>query len=401
MWTGLGFAVLTMIGVSACALLPLASHASAKPSHHVHAAYNPSLHAVRPRIRSASTDILPVFLPKGSSILDPTLKDAPGHLHGTPGRFQRSSPVMSAADEKPSTDKSLATTAPVVVLGPGSLDLRLLTAKLAARSGFKTSLFSPSGEVQGIWMEQMYGNDAEAGKTSIEDSTDPLRAAMVADMPAREEALATAEALAVISDGIGMPEGTLTSLFSKAPQLKRIVLLSKMGVTRASKSSIPFASNDAFEQLEAEKRLRAACASAGIGLSIVRVGTLKGGGAGRTFKNGVGRPDDAQDVGLSSEYYNNVMDIDTLKVTKTYDSLTLGAKLTTGDPFDAPAQLDIKKQLNRGSADPQDDETSRVVACAAVVAALRHEVPLEFTVSSAKSETMPTSDEFEALLNNL
>jgi len=319
-------------------------------------------------------------------------------------RFGRSSPVMSAADvdsapadvdsapmDKPNTDKSLATTASVVVLGEGSLDLRLLTAKLAARSGFQTSLFSARGGVQDIWVEQMYGSDGFGAKVQIEDSSEPLRAEMVDDMPSRTEALASAEALALISDSAIFPESALTSVLNASTQLKRVVLLSNMGVTRATDSPIPFVKNEKFEQLESEERLRAACASRGIGLSIVRVGTLKGGGAGRA--------ENERDVGLSSEYYNNVMDIETLRVTKAFDSQTLGAKLTAGDPFDEPGR--VAKQLRKGSFDPKDDETSRVSASAAVVAALRHEVPLEFSVSSAAAESVPTSGQWEALLNDL
>ena len=121
---------------------------------------------------------------------------------------------------------------PVVVLGPGSLDLRLLTAKLAARAGLQTSLFSPSGSVQDIWLEQMYG--VEDGSTDISTSAEPLRPAMVADADAREAALAAAEGLAIISDGVAMPESALSSVLAVASQLKRIVCLSKMGVTRAT-----------------------------------------------------------------------------------------------------------------------------------------------------------------------
>ena len=121
---------------------------------------------------------------------------------------------------------------PVVVLGPGSLDLRLLTAKLAARAGLQTSLFSPSGSVQDIWLEQMYG--VEDGSTDISTSAEPLRPAMVADADAREAALAAAEGLALISDGVAMPESALSSVLAVASQLKRIVCLSKMGVTRAT-----------------------------------------------------------------------------------------------------------------------------------------------------------------------
>ena len=127
---------------------------------------------------------------------------------------------------------SLPAAAPVVVLGPGSLDLRLLTAKLAARAGLQTSLFSASGGVQDIWLEQMYG--VEDGSTDISTSTEPLRPAMVADADAREAALAAAEGLAIISDGVAMPEPALSSVLVVASQLKRIVCLSKMGVTRAT-----------------------------------------------------------------------------------------------------------------------------------------------------------------------
>ena len=144
---------------------------------------------------------------------------------------------------------SLPAAAPVVVLGPGSLDLRLLTAKLAARSGLQTSLFSASGGVQDIWLEQMYG--VEDGSTDIENSAEPLRPAMVADADAREAALAAAEGLALISDGVAMPEAALSSVLAVAPQLKRVVCLSKMGVTRATAGPLGFG-KEMVEQLEAE-----------------------------------------------------------------------------------------------------------------------------------------------------
>ena len=147
---------------------------------------------------------------------------------------------------------SLPAAAPVVVLGPGSLDLRLLTAKLAARSGLQTSLFSASGGVQDIWREQMYG--VEDGSTDIANSAEPLRPAMVADADEREAALAAAEGLAIISDGVAMPEAALSSVLAVSPQLKRIVCLSKMGVTRATAGPLGFG-KEMVEQLEAEVTL--------------------------------------------------------------------------------------------------------------------------------------------------
>ena len=281
----------------------------------------------------------------------------------------------------------LPAAAPVVVLGPGSLDLRLLTAKLAARSGLQTSLFAASGGALDIWREQMYG--LEDPSVAIEDSAEPLRPAMASDSADREAALSSAEGLALICDGVAMPEAALTSVLSAAPQLKRIVCLSKMGVTRATAGPLGLG-KDGVACLEAEERLRAACSDADIGLSIVRVGTLKGGGPGRA---------EGVDAGLARPYYDTVLDIETLRVTQAYDKVTLGAKLVAGDPIE-PANA-FQKQLRKGSFEPHDDETSRVAACAAVIAALRHPTAIEFSVSSAKAEAVPTAGQWEAMLNGL
>jgi len=276
----------------------------------------------------------------------------------------------------------------LVVLGSGSLDMRLLTAKLAARSGQATTLFSASGELKEVWLEQMFG--VEDPSVAVEDSSEPLRPTMAGSPAEREAALKSAEALALISDGVAMPEAALSSVLEAAPLLKRIVCMSKMGVTRATAGPLGLGRGGA-EQLEAEQRLAAACASADIVLSIVRVGTLKGGGAGRA--------ENPVSVGLARTYYDNVMDIETLRVTQAYDKVTLGAKCTRGDPID-PVNP-IQKALRKGSFEPHDDETSRVVACAAVVAALAHPTPLEFSVSAAKAEAPPTSGQWEAILNGL
>ena len=50
----------------------------------------------------------------------------------------------------------------VVVIGPGSLDLRLIAGKLTARAGFATSLVAGNG-AQLLWRSLLYGKDyAEA-----------------------------------------------------------------------------------------------------------------------------------------------------------------------------------------------------------------------------------------------
>ena len=47
-----------------------------------------------------------------------------------------------------------------LVYGPGSLELRLITAKLAARNGGDTALFAgPDGKTQKRWRSLMYGKE--------------------------------------------------------------------------------------------------------------------------------------------------------------------------------------------------------------------------------------------------
>ena len=84
---------------------------------------------------------------------------------------------------------------------------------------------------------------------------------------------------------------------------------------------------------------------------------------------------------------------------QAYDKKVLGAACAAGDPHDLVNAL--VRLARKGSFEPVADETSRVVACAAVVAALRHPTALEFSVSSAKGDNPPTAGQWEAILNRL
>ena len=81
------------------------------------------------------------------------------------------------------------------------------------------------------------------------------------------------------------------------------------------------------------------------------------------------------------------------------DKYTLGAKCTTGDMFDMANPL--ARMAYAGSFEPRDDDTIRVVAGGAMIAALTHGTAVEFSVGSAKAEAAPTADEWEALLSRL
>jgi hypothetical protein len=94
LWTGFGFAVLALIGVSVCALLPIASHAFRKPSHHASAV--------------AFNAFVPSLSPKGFL---PAIEDIHERLQTStdkmPGSLQRSIPVMiSPTLDRPKVESS-------------------------------------------------------------------------------------------------------------------------------------------------------------------------------------------------------------------------------------------------------------------------------------------------------
>ena len=73
--------------------------------------------------------------------------------------------------------------------------------------------------------------------------------------------------------------------------------------------------------------------------------------------------------------------------------------MAAGDPVDLSNA--VLRMAYKGSFEPRDDETSRIVAGGAAVAALRHATPVEVTVSSAKGEAPPTSGQWESYFNAL
>ena len=66
-----------------------------------------------------------------------------------------------------------------------------------------------------------------------------------------------------------------------------------------------------------------------------------------------------------------------------------------------PMLMAVLGQLDKGTFEPRDDETSRVVACGAALAALRHPTAIELSVSAAKGEAPPTRGQWEAIFNSL
>lgn len=154
---------------------------------------------------------------------------------------------------------------PCVIFGAGPPELRLIVAKLAAREGHDVSIFAGDEKVAAHWRGLMYGQT----KASAAAATERVRIAVTGD--ALAETLTAARALVLTCEEAPLPEGACQTLLENAPALERIVLVSKMGVTRA-KPPGPFGIGGEDAALLANERaIRDQLASRGIGPpSIIR-----------------------------------------------------------------------------------------------------------------------------------
>ena len=274
---------------------------------------------------------------------------------------------------------ALAPPGRVVVFGPGSAEMKMVSAKLMARAGFETTALAPDDQIN-VWKRLMFGadgGDAVALSTNVGGS------------------LGRAQALCLICDSREMPEAQIASFLDAAPDARRVVLLSRMGASSATPG--PFGLASLETKLRAcEETLRAAAAARDVELSIVRAGTLKGGGPGKV-ENGV--VVSGVEYGLAKTYYDTLFDMTQWMCTTAYDQFTLGADVSAGDSVAVSNPLLTMAAASDFS--PRADETSRIVAGGALVAALRHEKPIEFSVGAAKAEAPPTVPEWESLLSSL
>lgn len=275
-----------------------------------------------------------------------------------------------------------------LTFGPGSLELRLMTAKLAARNGGDAALYAgPDEKTQRRWRSLMYGKEYGAA-----DADAPGCARVMTTVEDLGASLSAAEALVLVCDTAPLEQSALDTLFNNAgDDLRRVVLISKMGVTRA-KPAGPFGLGGGDAAIAAgEAALRkATSARDGLDLSIIRVGTLKGGGPGAA---------EGGELGLSQLYYDGIVDLTTYMTTQSYDKFTNGAKVLRGDPCDLANPL--LRAGRASSFDPFEDEASRIVAAAAAVHAMTHPAAVELTVSAASGELPPTQAEWAELFEQI
>eukprot|EP00980_Cylindrotheca_fusiformis_P005629 scaffold1184_cov132-Cylindrotheca_fusiformis.AAC.50 len=278
------------------------------------------------------------------------------------------------------TSAGLAAGLNAVVYGPQERIMLLLTAKLAAKE-METSLICESG-AESLCRRFMYGVDYE--KKGIDEEG---RAKPISKPEDMEAALKTAGVLFFVSHENPVDQKAATTLIDTAGEgLSKVVLLSKMGVTKETGGFFGGSKN---KLLQSEKMIRDICDSKHLDLSIVRAGNLKGGGCGRP----------GNDYGLNEVYYNTLVDVVEASVCMAHDKYTVGADCTLGDSIEMPNMF---TQLGtKSSFDPCPSDSNRIAVASGAVAAALKDDEIEFSVSAAKAEQPPSSQEWTEILENL
>lgn len=269
-----------------------------------------------------------------------------------------------------------------VVYGPQSRELLLLTSKLAARENVETYTVCAPGTEIGC-RRLMYGKEYADAAVDMEGNAKPI-----SDGGDMQSALMKATCLTLIGYDEPVDGSAVSTLIeSSGPDLCKIVLLSKIGVTQAKGGFLGGGKDTKL--LESEKDIRKIADDKNLKLSIVRAGTLKGGGPGV----------DDNDYGLSQMYYNSLIDSVEASVTMAHDRFTLGIDVVKGDPLELPNMFTL--MASKSSFDPSPVETNRIVVAGATVAALLAEEPIEFSVSAAKGMELPSMEQWSEALGKL
>lgn len=253
----------------------------------------------------------------------------------------------------------------LVLVGPGALEVKLISAKMAESVGDRCSIVSPPGEkfVQQC-QRLMYGNGKD-----VKYPEGPKFVSTAADIG---DALKAAQGIIITCEREGMGDSMVDTLLSNAPDVQHVCLLSCMGGRLRT----------------AEESLQKKCASADVTLSIIRAGGLQGGGPGEV---------EGSQFGLSKYFDNTIIDLLEARTSMAFDKFTLGAKVSPGNPFPGPS-----RGLFGGASSsfaPSDTTTGRTAAAQALLTAIKMDTAIDISLSSEKGEMPPTAEEWNTLLS--
>ncbi|KAL1522466.1 hypothetical protein AB1Y20_017454 [Prymnesium parvum] len=268
--------------------------------------------------------------------------------------------------------------APLLILGPGDEAVQLIAAKLAFQEGYASTHLSLRKDRA---LRLMFGRQwPPAGRRpSIASSNVEIGGAL---------ASAEASLLCIASNTDASSPSGVTPLLRSAPRLRRVVLLSAIGGSKGS-GGLTYLGEGA-KILECEREVRRQTEEAGVELSIVRVGVLKGGAAAEG--SGVGLDAEAYYATLSSGGYVTPR----LQCAREYDVRTLGVRVTAGDSIKPRSAF--ARAASQALYQPEEDEVSRINAASALIACLRLNAPIEISLSTKAAVVCPSPRDWERML---
>jgi len=303
-------------------------------------------------------------------------------------------------------DPSSADETSVTVIGRGYISL--LAAKMAALRGYQTVNFvCPPGEEETV--KSLLGDDPA---TSIPPN---LKLVPAAETSALEEAAAGMSALIIaVDDTSTLDAGVVNYLLDAdlATNCRRVVAMSRnlnnknMGfLVKASKATAnrEVWDNSNKEEFEVfEKAVRDACSKLNdCEWTVVRAGTLKGGGCGlkeRTDSEGNIIEGDATNPEYCPQYlskkFYELTKKDIVTWNLLFDCAVRGVKLSKGDVLPGPGGKAI---FTATSAEVCDGDSSRAAVAEAMVRSLERADcgNVDFGVGTAAARVPPTEEEWE------
>lgn len=291
---------------------------------------------------------------------------------------------------------SLSPGSEVIVAGGGPV--LLLTAKLAAMRGFKTTC---AVNPQDFKMASSLIHTVEHPECSL-----PLSFLLVAGPEANSDvidaAIAKADAAIFAFDSEQTISETMLDFFAPpASKLKHISIMSRslngegMGffasAAKVAANAEIWAGGPAIESYRAADALTASRArEIGARYTIVRAGTLKGGSVADALNGGAGHS------GFLSPLFYQYGQQDVVNWRLLYDCAMLGVTCQKGDVLPGPG---FTAALTATSPEGGPGDSHRGAVAAALVAALCFDAAAncDFSIGSAKHNAPPTDEEWGAL----
>jgi len=299
--------------------------------------------------------------------------------------------VLPKANYQTPTQLQMAAVPPsdsatVGIVGRGFVSV--LTAKLAAKAGYKTWMLNPPGQEETI-------------RSLIDDDSLDLELIEATDSDRVDTKIAQTDAFIIaVDDDSTMDEAVINYILNPetATNVKRVVTMSRnlngkdMGfLVKASKLSAnrevwDNSNKDAYRKFEAVVKRQAAALTADY--TIVRAGTLKGGGCGAD--------EQVLDQYLSKKFYEMAKK-DIVNWQLLFDCNVRGVKLTKGDVLPGPGVKAVFTSTGTDGGLPGD--SSRCQIAEAMVQSLASEkaANVDFGVATEEAREPPSTDEWQKL----